>query len=219
MSPNRGVIAKFRTILSLREYLAEISLILGMKATFALLANTEVHNLVRKLEWDIHQRYRIGTAHCHLPPHISLKQPFKVSDLVALEAYATELAGSITPFEVSLTEVQLKPLVFEGTEFGLLWIDVEDTPYLRQLHNRVNYELSQRFGNAQADYDGSAYHFHMTVIMGGQPIEVYRKLYSEIPDRMINLRYTVRELAMFVYDEPLGPQGEYLPYMISPIGD
>jgi hypothetical protein len=47
-----------------------------MKATFALLANTEIHNLVRKLTWEAHQKYRTGTIDCRLPPHISLKQPF-----------------------------------------------------------------------------------------------------------------------------------------------
>ncbi len=189
-----------------------------MKATFALLASTEVHNVVRKLAWEIHQKYRTGTIDCRLPPHISLKQPFRISDLAALEAYMQELASTIPPFEVTLTELQLKSISFAGTEFGLLWLDVLETEQLRQLHNRVNQELRQRFGNTHADYDGLAYHFHMTVMMGGQPIEVYRRLYSEIADRSIHLHYTVRELALFVYDEPLGPHGEYLTYKIVPIG-
>jgi hypothetical protein len=58
----------------------------------------------------------------------------------------------------------------------------------------------------------------MTVMLGGQPLEIYRKFYSELPDDQINLRYTVRELAMFVYDEPMGPDGEYLGYKILPMG-
>jgi hypothetical protein len=59
----------------------------------------------------------------------------------------------------------------------------------------------------------------MTVVMGGQSLDVYRQLYSEIPDPRIDRQYTVRELAMFVYDEPLGPQGEYLTYKILPLGE
>jgi hypothetical protein len=39
-----------------------------MKATFALLANTEVHNWMRKLAWGFHQKYRTGTIDCRLPP-------------------------------------------------------------------------------------------------------------------------------------------------------
>ena len=189
-----------------------------MKATFALLANREVYNWVRKLAWEIHQKYRTGIQHCRLPPHISLKQPFRISDLTALEVYLNELARSLEPFEVDLADLQLVPTVFDGTEYGILWLDVQETEYLRQLHMRVNHELSQRFGNTQAVYDGSAYHFHLTVMMGGQPIDVYRTIYSEISDRSIHLRYTVQELALFVYDEPMGPNGEYLAYKIVPIG-
>src|SRR5437867_165882 len=96
-----------------------------MKATFALLANREVYNWVRKLAWEIHQKYRTGTQHCRLPPHISLKQPFRISDLTALEVYLNELARSLEPFEVDLADLQLVPTVFDGTEYGILWLDVQ----------------------------------------------------------------------------------------------
>ena len=72
-----------------------------MKAALALLANTEVHNFVRQLAWTIHQKYHIGLETSRLPPHVSLKQPFAVSDLAALETYMRELADSITPVEVA----------------------------------------------------------------------------------------------------------------------
>jgi 2'-5' RNA ligase len=189
-----------------------------MKAAFALLANHVIHNVVRKPSWEIHQKYGTGTRHASLPPHVSLKQPFGIKDLLALEEYMSELAGSIQPFEVTLTELQVIPVSFAGTAYGLLWIDVQETPELRNLHNRLNDELNQRFGHTPADFDGEQYHFHMTVMMGGQPVDVYRKFYSEIPDPRINLRFTAQELAMFVYDEPMGPTGEYLCYKILPIG-
>ena len=189
-----------------------------MKATFALLAPPDVDDVVRKLAWHIHQNYRTGTIDCRLPPHISLKQPFHVSDLAALEAYMQELASTIPPFDVTLTELQLEPISFAGTESGVVWLDVRETEHLRHLHNRVNQELWQRFGNTHADYDGEAYHFHMTVMMGGQPLDVYRRLLSDLADRSIHLHFTVREVALFVYDEPLRPHGEYLTYKIVPIG-
>jgi 2'-5' RNA ligase len=189
-----------------------------MKAGFALLANHVIHNVVRKLSWEIHQKYDRGTRHASLPPHVSLKQPFTIHHLPVLEEYMAELAGSIQPFEVTLTELQVIPVSAAGIAYGLLWFDVQETPVLRNLHNRLNDELNQRFGYTPADFDGEQYHFHMTVMMGGQLVDVYRKFYSEIPDPRINLRYTARELAMFVYDEPMGPAGEYLCYRILPIG-
>ena len=41
-----------------------------MKATFALLADHQIHDQVRKLSWDIHQKYRRGIDVTRLPPHI-----------------------------------------------------------------------------------------------------------------------------------------------------
>ena len=190
-----------------------------MKAGFALLANTEIHNLVRKLSWDIHQKYRTGIDVCRLPPHISLKQPFDVSDLELLGKYMAELAGSITPFEVHLTELELIDATIDGLDSGILWLNVQETEILRQLHNRVNEELTARFGNVPADFDGPNYHFHMTVAIGGVPIGTYRKIEAEFSAQLKSLQYKVRELVMFVYDERNSTNAGYMTYKILPLGE
>ncbi|MCK6540660.1 MAG: 2'-5' RNA ligase family protein [Anaerolineales bacterium] len=189
-----------------------------MKATFALLASPEVHNVVRKLSWEFHQKYRTGTRHASLPPHVSLKQPFPVSDLSALEKYMDELAGSIQPFAVTLTELRIVPVPFGGAEYGILWFDIEETEQLCGLHNRLNDELNGRFGDTAANFDGGDYRFHMSVMMGGQLLDIYQKFHSEIPNSRIDLTYTPREMAMFVYDEPIGPHSDSLCYRILQIG-
>lgn len=189
-----------------------------MRAAFALLANTEVHNVVRKLSWDIHQKCRTGTRHASLPPHISLKQPFAVSNLPALEEYMNEFANSIQPVDIFLDEFQAVPAFFDWHEYGLLWINVKETDALRGLHNRLNHDLNLHFGDTAADYDGDAYRFHLTVMMCGQLMEIYRNYHSEISALRIDMRFTARELAMFVYDEPLGPHSDSLCYKILPIG-
>lgn len=189
-----------------------------MKATFALLANNEIHNLVRKLSWDIHQKYQTGIDVTRLPPHISLKQPFDVPDLNLLEKYMTELAEGIAPFDVKLTELQLIDTTIAGLDTGILWLNVHETEILRQLHNRVNQELTMRFENVQAAFDGLGYHFHMTVAIGNQPIETYRQIRDEFSGRLTNLQYTVQELVMFVYDEMYAMNAGYMTSMILPIG-
>ena len=189
-----------------------------MKTTFALLANREIHNQVRKLSWDINQKYRTGIDITHLPPHISLKQPFASSDLPLLEQYMAELAGRIDPFEVRLTGLQLVNATIEGTETGILWLNVEETETLRQLHNRVHAELTARFGNVSAPFDGPDYHFHMTVAIGGQPIDTYRTIYDEFSDCLNDLIYVVQELVMFVYDEMHTMHAGYMTYKILSIG-
>jgi 2'-5' RNA ligase len=189
-----------------------------MKAAFALLANTEIHNFVRKLAWRIHRAYRTGTDICRLPPHVSLKQPFEVADLAALEAFMDEFAPTLQPFEIMCTGLQVISTVFEGAETGLLWLNVQETPTLRRLHERLNRELSRRFEATQAAFDGAMYHFHMTVMMGGQPVEVYRKFYNEIPERAVALTFTADTLALFVYDDPLRLDGDYMVYKVLPVG-
>lgn len=129
-----------------------------------------------------------------------------------------ELAGSIQPFDVTLTELQAVPIFFDDVEYGILWIDVEETELLRELHNRLNHDTNLLFGDTRADFDGDAYHFHMTVMMCGQLMDICRKYQSDIQHSKVNLRYTARELAMFVHDEPMGPHNDSLCYRILPFG-
>ena len=76
-----------------------------MKAAFALLVDHEVHNIVRKLAVEVHQNYRVGLAGSQLPPHVSLKQPFLISDLRAVETYFDQLAGSIEPVVLTFPRI------------------------------------------------------------------------------------------------------------------
>jgi len=190
-----------------------------MKATFALLADMTVANFVRKLAWEIHQKYRTGTGICRLLPHVSLKQLFEIEDVTRLEDFMDEFAQTIHPFDIKCTELQLVPTTLAGVETGILWLDVEESGTLRQLHDGLNRELAERFENTLAPFDGPGYHFHMTVMMGGQPLDVYRKIYDEVSERMVDLSFIADTLAMFVYDEPLSLNGECMTYKILPITD
>lgn len=129
-----------------------------------------------------------------------------------------ELASSINPVEIKLTELQLIPITIDGVESGILWVDVQESRVLRLMHQRINAELEQLFTNTQADFDGASYHFHMTVVIGGQPIEVYQQLYDQLPNRRVNLTCQATELAMFVYDEPITLDSVYMTYKVLPIG-
>jgi hypothetical protein len=56
-------------------------------------------------------------------------------------------------------------------------------------------------------------------MLGGQPYAVYEKLFKEIPVHEINMQLPVRELAMFLYDEPLSPGGEYMLYRVEELSE
>ena len=189
-----------------------------MNVTFALLANQEIHNKVRRISWEIHQKYHTGLDISLLPPHISLKQPFEISALPPLESYMIEFARSINPFMVSLTQLELIETTMDNLPTGILWLDVRETKQLRQLHNRLNEQLAKLFGDVSAAYDGPAYHFHMSLAIGGQPIEVYQQIFKEFIGQWQPVQFRVKNLALFTYDESNPNHAGYMTYKILTIG-
>jgi 2'-5' RNA ligase len=188
-----------------------------MRAAIALLVDHQIHNFMRKLAVEFHRRYETGFLGALLPPHISLKQPFQVMDLPAMETYFDELAKSIAPFEIRLTGLELQAATFQSKEYGILWLGVEESETLRDLHERINRELAERFENTGAPFDGAEYTFHATVAIGGQPPHVYREFYDTLGSKGLAFSYVAREIAMFYYDDA-GLPGTYITYRIQPIG-
>jgi 2'-5' RNA ligase len=188
-----------------------------MRATFALLVDHRVHNFMRKLAVEIQARYRTGLQAAVLPAHITLKLPFRVTGLAGLEAYFDRLAASIEPFEIALTGLELQMTILEGAEQGVLWLEVEESPTLRGLHNRINEELASRFQDTQAPFDGPDYRFHATVALGGQPPDVYRRIYAEYRDLDVHLRYTATHIAMFYSPDHAQPD-QFITCKILPLG-
>jgi 2'-5' RNA ligase len=100
----------------------------------------------------------------------------------------------------------------------VLWLEVEETDTLRQLHTRINQEVADRFPNTQAPFDGPAYHFHLTIALGGQPSSLYQSMAAALASRQIALRTTARHLVLFYYDEDQIALGSFLTYKILPLG-
>ncbi|MDP9315461.1 MAG: 2'-5' RNA ligase family protein [Chloroflexota bacterium] len=184
-----------------------------MKATFALLADHPTHNFVRKLAWQLHQMYGTGLRASWLPPHISLKQPFAIDDLAALEAYFDQFATALSSFSATLPNVHVISAPAASHITGIVWLNVEETPLLRNLHMRLNADLAAQFGNTAAPFDGADYHFHMTLAISNHPTQAYTEIQATYENMDVNVQYTVRELAMFVYDA-LSSEIEYMTYKI-----
>lgn len=185
-----------------------------MKATFALLFDHQVHNVVRKLAVEVHQTYGVGLAGSQLPPHVSLKQPFAIPDLAAVEAYFDQFARSIEPVVLTF------PRIGGPGNAPVLWLEVEETATLRDLHTRINREVAERFPITQAPFDGAAYHFHLTIALAGpsDSASPYQAMASELASREVALRATARHVNLFYYDDDQFSPGSFLTYKILPLG-
>lgn len=185
-----------------------------MRATFALLFDHEVHNLVRKLAVEVHQKYRVGLGGSQLPPHVSLKQPFRITDLPAVEAYFDQLAASLEPVVLTFTHIG------GPGDAPVLWLEMDESEALRELHTRINQELAERFPNTDAAFDGDVYHFHLTIALGdlSDSAYAYQRIATELASRKVALRTVARHLVLIYYDaEPISP-GSFLTYKILPLG-
>lgn len=183
-----------------------------MRAALALLASREIQNTVRKIVFDFDRQYNLPFMVSLLPAHVSLKQPFGFEEMTSLENYFDSLAASIPPFDILLDRFYY----FSGNGYGLLGLNVIETPLLRGLHDRLNRELVQVVTDPQADFDGEGYRFHLS-ITGGQVEgqDAYRAYYEALPVKKVDLSFTARELALFYYaDRQPGP-GSFTVYKIQ----
>ncbi len=183
-----------------------------MKATFVLLADLPAENLGRKLMYRAHKLGGMGFEMARLPHHISLKQPFEIECIEAVEAYFDDFAAGLKPVEATFNELVLWPSNVFGYESGVLVVGVEKTKELYDLHRRLNRELQERFGSCPAAFDGDAYSFHMTIAIGGAPYANYEKTYCQMRKQAFQSIYTFSELGFLIYEENAIIPGTYFCY-------
>ena len=185
-----------------------------MKAAIVLLANTLIQNFIRRNVFELNAKYQVPFFAALLPAHVSLKQPFAFEDMDVLENYFNSLAVRTAPFELQLDRFYSE----EWADFGILGLNVIETPILRGLHNQVNDELSGLFKDTRAAHDGSDYRFHMTIEMGkvkgANPFKTY---FDGLADIKVDFTYRVNELALFYYPDEANNAGPFINYRVMPL--
>jgi 2'-5' RNA ligase len=190
-----------------------------MRVAFAFLVDETAHNTLRKWALDAHRRFRTGFLAAQLPPHVSLKQPFLVHDLAAIEAYFDHFASTLAPVSLTLTYLDVRHMPLDlSEEQVILWADVQETPDLRVLHERLNSELVRQFGATGAPFDGPAYHFHATVSMGIHPSGTHQVMYQEYAGTCIAYAFVATHLALFYYEDDSFAPASYFTYRIVRVG-
>jgi 2'-5' RNA ligase len=186
-----------------------------MKAAIVLLANTPIQNYLRRIVFELNTGYQVAFFGSLLPSHVSLKQPFAFEDMDVLEKYFDGLAARTPPFDLQLDRFYYE----EWAGFGILGLNVVETPILRGLHNQLNDELGRLFKETRAAHDGSEYHFHMTIelgkVEGANPFKTY---YDGLANPQVNFTYRVSELALFYYMGEVHSAGTFINYRVMPLG-
>ncbi len=186
-----------------------------MKAAIVLLSDYAVQNYTRRFVYQLSTRWGVPFFASLLPSHVSLKQPFTFENIDELELFFDSFAASIRPIDIVLDGLYSE--TWSG--YGILGMNVAETPELCTLHNRLNAELPGIVKDASAAHDGAEYHFHLTIEMGKvDGPNPFQALYDEISDRRVNFKFTARELAMFCYPQRSEFDATFITYRVQPLG-
>lgn len=175
-----------------------------MRTAIALLVEDELSN--RLASFTLRCRdYGFDLRVLRLPAHVSLKQPFVVNDFERFEKYFEEFAMRLEP-----QQLRFDGFAFWGNaEQGVISARIAASHRLRQLHDQLNAELEQSFGGTQADFDGNAYEFHLTVAIGSSRADLLHQLQSDIAAWKLDEVTESSRLAMFIYEESTHPDSLY----------
>ncbi|WP_461615050.1 2'-5' RNA ligase family protein [Clostridium sp. Marseille-QA1073] len=164
---------------------------------FALLVDYKISNYARKIVYDITNKYGASIEPALLPQHISLKQSFKVNSIDKIESYFDNLADSLKSFDLEFSKINLIEVKDNENDIEILWLDVNEIRYLRDIHNRLNKELLEKFEIPKSGFDGENFHFHSTLSFGYNQKKDFKEIKRELCDKDLNLRFTVKEIALF----------------------
>jgi 2'-5' RNA ligase len=187
-----------------------------MRACIALLVDNEIHNYSRKLVFDFDRKYNTGFISARLPQHITLGPVFEVKNIVEVEEYFNNIAESIKPFEVLVTDIDLKIYGDEEEGFAVLLMDIKESKELRGLHNTIYKYITEHSWDTD---NNDKYHFHSTIALGEQPARVYKELFKGISDKEINHSFIVNKIALFCTTDSENKMGTYITYKILDLKD
>ncbi len=185
-----------------------------MKAAIALLSDTHVQNVARRMVYEINQLGGIRFLGSLLPAHVSLKQPFTFERMDDLENWFESFSRRVAPFRIDLERVYYDA----WDTYAIVGFEVMETPKLRLLHNQVNEELKNVVMDASAPHDGDEYRFHLTIELGETGSEnPFKQFYDSLPEKQVGLSFTAEQIALFFYaDGPIGA-GSFICYKVLPL--
>jgi hypothetical protein len=183
-----------------------------LQVAIALLPDAELSSQLGAAALAAHAASRGRLRWPRLPPHLSLKQPFAVESLSALERAVERLAGELDPIRVTLGAIEVQP-PSPGSPEAVVWVGVAAEPSLLELERRLDGALSLLATDVAVPpatdvavpppamavampFVSEAYRFHVT--LGFLPTASLEEGAALSP--LAGAAATFPELGVFVYD-------------------
>lgn len=160
-----------------------------MTIGYAIMANVESHNFIRKIQLELHQEMGSGLA--RQSPHVTIKSPFETDEIEDHVLYLENLSRNMKPFEMELEG-------FGSFSDKVIYLALKQNPKLTVLHQKILSEVKRRFDLEPHDFEGENIRFHMSVAAFENPesfhiAQLYLKKYNP------KFKFKVGTLGLFYY--------------------
>jgi len=186
-----------------------------MYICIAIITDNLVQNNSRKIAYNLSQKSRISTLASRLPQHISLKQSFRVDNIVEIEEYFDSFVKLMNPFEVIMPKIDLCLMRNKEANTQILWYDVKESTELRELHDKLNRELSDKFSVEKQGYDGDTFKFHSTIAFDTNKEDLFIDSFDILKQKKISFSFKVKKIALFYCPDDEAKPGNFITYKIQ----
>ena len=121
-----------------------------------LVLEKDDENYIRNICKEENKYFNINEQAFTLPQHISLKTSFNVDEYVKVIQYLKEELKDINAIDLETCNLT----IIDGK---VIWLDIEENTFLRELHNKINLLLKEKFNIGLSGFDGENFKFHSTL--------------------------------------------------------
>lgn len=136
-----------------------------------------------------------------LPQHISLKTSFNVDEYITVIQYLKEELKDINAIQLEVCNLTI-------SDGKVIWLDIGENKFLRELHNKINFLLKEKFNIGLSGYDGENFKFHSTLFQETEYNENINKIGLILKEKMkIPFSVRIKELSFGISE--VGRVGTY----------
>lgn len=166
-----------------------------------LVLEKDDENYIRGICKEENKCFNINEQAFTLPQHISLKTSFNVNKYVEVIQYLKEELKDINVIELKACNLT----IIDGK---VIWLDIGENTFLRELHNKVNLLLKEKFNIGLLGYDGENFKFHSTLFQETVYNENINKIGLILKEKMkIPFLVHIKELSFGISE--VGQVGTY----------
>ena len=163
-----------------------------MQIGYGIILGEDVNKFMRGIELLLFDKFNLE-AGLHQPPHVTIKPPFEVDDVVPYQNYLDELCEKIKPFDVHLKG-------FNCFSNKVIYLDVQHNPRLYDIYETIFKDIKDKY-DPELERDNMI--FHGTLAYDDIEEETFNKAYEYLKENyQPDFKVTVKKIGLFcqLYD-------------------